>query len=124
MLTKYIENKEKYETALKSILKKQQLLGISRLLLICICLVSIFFYFNNSNNLLLVVAISCLLMFFFLVKIFISNENKIELLKRLIKINEDEIAYLKDGVLNFDSGEDYINHEHPFSYDLDMFGIG
>lgn len=70
------------------------------------------------------VGIASLIVFFLLIKIFLKVESKLELLKYLIKINEDEIAYLKDGVLNFDSGEDYINHEHPYSYDLDIFGMG
>ncbi|WP_425392027.1 MutS-related protein [Ekhidna sp.] len=45
-----------------------------------------------------------------------------ELAKAKLEINQDESDFLANGKLNFDSGEEFIQHDHPYSYDLDFFG--
>ena len=124
MLNTYLRNKEIHRRSLTSTVKKQRFIGYIRLILACVCIASIMLYIGNSRQLYLYLTIVALIIFFSLVKLFIGNENKIILQKRLIKINEDEILYLRDGVLNFDSGEEFIDSEHPYSFDLDIFGIG
>lgn len=44
--------------------------------------------------------------------------------KNLIKINKDEIEVLNNDFSNFNGGDDYINRDHAYSYDLDLFGEG
>lgn len=41
----------------------------------------------------------------------------------LVEINKNEIAYLKKGSIPFDSGNEFIDTSHPYSYDLDIFGM-
>lgn len=47
---------------------------------------------------------------------------KLKYQKAKLKINENEIDYLNNKIDQFDSGQEFINHNHPYSYDLDLFG--
>jgi len=40
----------------------------------------------------------------------------------IVKINEDEIDYLLQNKIPFDEGNEFTDHIHPYSYDLDIFG--
>ena len=44
--------------------------------------------------------------------------------QNLIKINNDEIGVLNDDFSSFHNGSIYINREHDYSFDLDLFGDG
>jgi ABC-type multidrug transport system fused ATPase/permease subunit len=44
--------------------------------------------------------------------------------KNLIKINSEEKEVLNNNYSFFNDGADYINRDHPYSYDLDIFGNG
>ncbi|MEP0985671.1 DNA mismatch repair protein [Ekhidna sp.] len=39
-----------------------------------------------------------------------------------IKINQDELSFLKNGEFCFENGSEFTKHDHPYSYDLDFFG--
>ena len=60
--------------------------------------------------------------FLTLVKIYAAISRKKEHLSRLIAINENEIKALNFEFSQFDDGAAFINHDHPFTYDLDIFG--
>ncbi|MCP2029751.1 DNA mismatch repair ATPase MutS [Flavobacterium sp. HSC-32F16] len=42
--------------------------------------------------------------------------------KAILKINEDEISYLKREKLPFENGIEFNDFHHPYAYDLDVFG--
>lgn len=65
-----------------------------------------------------------LIPFLILVKINVQLGKKINHLKALIEINQNEIEGLKGNISVFRSGKEYINYDHFFSYDLDIFGEG
>lgn len=60
----------------------------------------------------------------FLVFVRKSAENKEQLnyIKALIEINENEIKGSQHDFSSFDNGQEYIDPQHPFSYDMDVFG--
>ncbi len=71
---------------------------------------------------LLMFAFVCL--FFFLVKKNLKldkQKQKLEVLKKLV---EDEQKALKHSFLHFQDGKEFLNTQHFFSYDLDLFGRG
>lgn len=43
-------------------------------------------------------------------------------LRELININKEEINFLKGDLSAFEDGRQYLNRDHPYSYDLDIFG--
>jgi len=47
---------------------------------------------------------------------------QIKMKEALISINTDEIDYLENNKLPFESGEEFIDFHHPYAYDLDIFG--
>jgi DNA mismatch repair ATPase MutS len=44
------------------------------------------------------------------------------LLRQLIQINKDEIAYLNRTAIPFEEGKEYVDPSHTYTYDLDIFG--
>ena len=44
--------------------------------------------------------------------------------KSLMQINDEEIAYLKGELSAFNDGNQFIDHDHNYSFDLDIFGTG
>jgi len=42
--------------------------------------------------------------------------------KTLVKINQEEKAFLSGDLSPFNDGSDFIDREHPFAFDLDIFG--
>ena len=46
------------------------------------------------------------------------------ILKAFIKINKDELRALSGDFSHFENGKSFVNHAHPYSYDIDIFGEG
>ncbi|PWH85783.1 MutS-related protein [Brumimicrobium oceani] len=53
-----------------------------------------------------------------------ENKDQLNYVKALIRINENEIKGSEHDFSSFDDGEEYMNPQHPFSYDMDIFGKG
>lgn len=47
---------------------------------------------------------------------------RIDSIRRKIKVCENELSYLKGDFTPFDTGVEYINPKHEFTFDLDIFG--
>ncbi len=62
--------------------------------------------------------------FFFLVKRNIGLEKTRKMLQIRTKILEDELKALEHSFLHFESGKKFLDVDHPFAYDLDLFGEG
>lgn len=72
-----------------------------------------------------------LLSFFTLLGIFISakwadrmNSKKIGSIESQLNVYKDNLNYLNGDFSKFDSGDKYINANHQYSFDLDLFGKG
>ena len=63
-------------------------------------------------------------LFIFLVIYYLKKTDVLVHFKNLIKINEDEIKALNNDFSSFYNGEEYIDRNHTYSYDLDLFGEG
>ncbi|NNE14397.1 MAG: DNA mismatch repair protein [Saprospiraceae bacterium] len=63
-----------------------------------------------------------ILVFGILVKIFNYNKFYRNLNRIKVKINEREIDFLDKGEMPFKDGKPFINIQHAFSFDLDLFG--
>ena len=62
--------------------------------------------------------------FIFLVIHYLKRTEVLKHFRNLIKINSDEKEVLNNQFSNFSAGEKYIDREHAYSYDLDLFGQG
>jgi len=49
-------------------------------------------------------------------------QRKAEYFNRLKQINENELKYLSGDISEFESGEEFVDADHPYTVDLDIFG--
>lgn len=82
------------------------------------------FIFGVKSWLTLFVSLAAIILFFFLIK----KNIQLEILKKktavLKKLAEDEILALNHQFSHFNNGTEFLNSDHFFSYDLDLFGEG
>ncbi len=82
------------------------------------------FIFGLKSWFTLILSLSAIILFFWLVKKNIQFDNLSRRFTVLKKITEDELLALKHQFSQFKNGKEYLNPEHFFSYDLDLFGEG
>ncbi|MBN2261604.1 MAG: hypothetical protein JW735_01750, partial [Prolixibacteraceae bacterium] len=106
-------------------LKKQLLLySLVRLLFFLLALCSPFVLYNYS--VILAIALPLVLSGFFVwaVKKHLSLAVEKEFNQHILQINNDELKAINHEFLHFDDGAKYINPDHFYTYDLDIFGRG
>ena len=106
--------------------KKDQLRLIAMARLISfVGILPAWFYLSPINEILAAtISVVLLVAFFLLIKKFIRAEKQLFYYQCLSKINRDEINALNRDLSSFDSGKEFIDPHHDYSYDLDLFGIG
>mgnify|MGYP005989063495 CR=1 FL=1 len=78
----------------------------------------------TKNNLFFTISGIALIAFVFLVTKHLRLKQTKNLLEAKLTINKTEIAVLNGTFSDLDSGKEFINPEHYFSNDIDLFGIG
>ena len=82
------------------------------------------FIFGVENWLTLIFSLAAIILFFFLIKKNIQLEKIKKKTSILKKIVEDELLALNHQFSHFKNGTEFLNTDHFFSYDLDLFGEG
>ncbi|PKP28971.1 MAG: DNA mismatch repair protein MutS [Bacteroidetes bacterium HGW-Bacteroidetes-18] len=119
----YTTKKERFEQELK-ILKRQLALSSSlRLLVFLAAVAGIYFFFGDAKVMIYIVVIAAIL-FVYLLNKHSKLQHKNDLNKALLEINNTEIKVLNRDYFSLNSGTEFINPTHPFSYDIDLFGKG
>jgi len=119
----FYQNKlEEYSGQFQSLRSKLRWYGWYRFL--AFLFIFIPFFFVNFNWISGGVAIIFLVLFFFLIKKNIQLDKERKRISILIKLAEEETLALQHSFLHFPNGKEYLNPEHFFSYDLDLFGEG
>ena len=102
---------------------KKQIFRISmlRLALFIAGIAGVYFFFNQTT---LLIAGICLtfLPFFILVKVHNRLFIRKEWLETQARIIQEELQALSGDYSSFEDGKEYANPEHPYSFDLDIFG--
>lgn len=83
---------------------------------------SFYSYYHTREALLFLPLLVLPVVFLLSMKVHQKITWKKHLKNALISINENELAYLKNGKLPFENGLEFTDHTHPYSYDLDIFG--
>lgn len=97
-------------------------ISLLRLVSILLFLILGYYYIQEIEMLLLMFSISFLIAFFLLMRWHSKLLFQIKRLEALIAINTNEMEYLENNKLPFENGEDFIDFQHPYGYDLDIFG--
>jgi Ca2+/Na+ antiporter len=121
----YSEKLESYKTEANHLSKVMRLISTMRLIVFLSSFI-IIYLLASANLTFWVITASILLVsiFLFLVKLHGKKDKKRELANAFIKINQMELESLERKYDNFESGSAYINPQHKFTSDLDVFGDG
>jgi len=117
------QNKVEHYTAIFSkINKRYNSISILRLLSVFLCLFLMFNYIKTNEILYVVFAFLSFVGFLFLMRIHSRLSFQKELTTAILKINQNEIVYLKREKIPFENGIEFNDFHHPYAYDLDIFG--
>lgn len=119
----YSEKLQKYSAELKLVSKKLQRFAWYRFITFLLILVPVFI-FGVKSWITLIISVTALVLFFYLVKKNIQLEKRKRKFVELKKLIENELLALKHSFSHFKNGKEFLDTEHFFSYDLDLFGEG
>ncbi len=121
--TFYSQKAGEYDVQLKIVTKKVKRFAWYRFFTFLLIFVPLFI-FGLKSWFTLIFSLSAIVFFFFLVK----KNIQLEILKKkttlLKKIAEDELLAINHQFSHFKNGAEFLNTDHFFSYDLDLFGEG
>lgn len=118
----YPDNVAKYSELYNKTNKKYNSISLLRLLSIFLFLFFMFYYIKTNEMLYVILAVLSFAGFIFLMKIHSRVSFQRLLAETLLKINQNEISFLKREKTSFENGVEFIDYHHPYAYDLDIFG--
>ena len=95
-----------------------ELLAFGGIIAFIIC----YFALDGDTKHYLLGAVLCLIAYFGIRRLDDKNKEKVEHLSALLKVYQNEIKALDGDFSPFETGEQYQNPQHPYSFDLDVFG--
>jgi DNA mismatch repair ATPase MutS len=107
---------------LKKSRTKYNTVSLFRLLSVLTVLVIAYFAIEQANSTLLIFSIPFVIAFFGLMRFHSKLQFQLKISEALLSINTNEIDFLEKNKLPFENGEEFIDFQHPYGYDLDIFG--
>lgn len=120
-LSVYQDKIIQYQTALSSIKKKLFASSMLRLAVFLVFAFLVYYFFGNTSLVLLFIFLG-IAGFLFLVSRHTDLQQEKEKLKQLIALNETEIKVLQRDFYHLPNGKEFVNPQHEFSQDIDLFG--
>ncbi len=120
----YQDYTESIQHSLEDIQKKSDKIALFRLFLIVIASIIVYQIFKINEIFGIVSLISAILGFYFLVKYHEKIDSEILLQKTALEVVKNEQNCLQKKLNKYDRGLDFVNPQHIFSEDLDLFGEG
>lgn len=121
-MNSYQDKVAHYSELLNKINKRYNSLSLLRLLSIFLCLFMLFYYIKTNEILYVIFAFLSFVGFIFLMRIHSRLSFQKQLTTALLKINKNEISFLKREKIPFENGIEFNDFHHPYAYDLDIFG--
>ena len=117
----YTERLSLTEGQLQQVKKQIFRISMLRLALFIAGIAGVYFFFNQTTQL-----IVCICLTFFPLFILVKIHNRFfirkEWLETQARIIQEELQALSGDYSSFEDGKEYTNPEHPYSFDLDIFG--
>lgn len=117
----YTERLSLTEGQLQQVKKQIFRISMLRLALFIAGIAGLYFFFNQTTLLIICICLTFLPLFI-LVKIHNRFFIRKEWLETQARIIQEELQALSDDYSSFEDGKEYVNPEHPYSFDLDIFG--
>ncbi|KAF2514918.1 MutS-related protein [Flavobacterium foetidum] len=118
----YQEKTQHYLEVYSKTSKRYNSISLLRILSIFIFLFFSFYYIKTSEIAYAASALISFAGFIFLMKIHSKISFKRLFASTLVKINENELSFLKREKTFFENGAEFVDFHHPYAYDLDIFG--
>ena len=118
----YEINRDLYSDQLNTINKKYNSISILRLAAIVFFLGCMYYYIKNGETIFIALAVLFFGIFIVLMRFHSKLVFQKQIKQALIEINENEISYLKREKIPFENGVEFNDFNHPYAYDLDIFG--
>lgn len=117
----YTERLSLTEGQLQQVKKQIFRISMLRLALFIAGIAGLYFFFNQTTLLIICICLTFLPLFI-LVKIHNRFFIRKEWLETQTRIIQEELQALSGDYSSFEGGKEYVNPEHPYSFDLDIFG--
>jgi hypothetical protein len=118
----YSQEHTRYQTLLAQLQKKRRHLGWIRLAVFLVMLVAAYQTFTRVGVAGLIPTVIGIGLLLYLVSVDVANNKKIRHTKTLIQVNEEELQVLHHDFLAREDGQHFLQHEHDYANDLDIFG--
>ena len=118
----YKSRSHNYSQELTKTKTQYNTISLLRLASILLFLILGYYYLQDNQMLLFALSISFLIAFFLLMRWHSKLQFQIKMREALVSINTNEREYLENNKLPFENGEEFIDFQHPYAYDLDVFG--
>jgi MutS domain V len=122
ILSNYEQLEKKYENEKAAFNQKINTIAILRLVSMVALVFCGYQYYNSQVIWFLLGALMALIAFFRLLTLHLQYKQQAQLSGLLKTINTNEIAYLNGDLTPFKTGKEYIQTDHPYTHDLDIFG--
>ena len=119
----YTTEKEQFEQELATIKKKLAVSSSIRLSVFLAIAFGFYFFFGNAQ-IMGIIGVLGFALFLYLVSRHTNLQYKRDLSRKLLDINTNEIAVINGDYLSLDEGAEFLNPNHYYSYDIDLFGRG
>lgn len=117
----YTERLSLTEGQLQQVKKQIFRISMLRLALFIAGIAGLYFFFNQTTLLIICICLTFLPLFILVImynRFFIRKE----WLETQARIIQEELQALSGDYSSFEDGKEYVNPEHPYSFDLDIFG--
>lgn len=118
----YIQKKALYEAQVKQLQQQYNRISLGRLAAVLTVILAIYGYQKNHSISLVLLGVAAVAAFFLLMRWHTRVSYQKKIAQTLVAINADEIAFLERKSIPFENGAEYNDFQHPYAYDLDIFG--
>lgn len=119
----YQQKIQQYTQQTRQLERQSKLLGWTRLACFLFAGLSVYEYFKSSFVLVwIMVALGFMVVFVYSLVRYQRVQDKLNLLRALLELNEKELLLATSGTATFEDGAGFIDDQHDFAGDLDVFG--
>jgi DNA mismatch repair ATPase MutS len=97
-------------------------LSLFRLTIFVLLGLSFWGYYTIKNPMIFILSGILVGVFIWLVKMYSQSQWKIKIVKKKIELLQAEVSFLNNGEIENNNGYEFVDSDHPYTYDLDIFG--
>ncbi|MGL5112277.1 MAG: MutS-related protein, partial [Flavobacterium sp.] len=118
----YQQKKALYQAQLAGLQQHYNRISLARLVMVFIVIMAVYGYQKTSSFVNLSTGLLAFVVFFMLMRWHTRLSYQKKIAQALVEVNADEIAFLERKSMPFEDGIEYHDFQHPYAYDLDIFG--